>query len=64
MCGVGFICHIKGHAAHKIVSDARSILCNMTHRGASKSAAGSDSSEMGADADQPVPMHGTVMVPV
>lgn len=34
MCGVGFICHIKGHASHKIVSDARSILCNMTHRGA------------------------------
>ncbi|WVW78241.1 hypothetical protein I302_100194 [Kwoniella bestiolae CBS 10118] len=34
MCGVGFICHIKGHAAHKIVSDARNILCNMTHRGA------------------------------
>lgn len=36
MCGVGFICHIKGHASHKIVSDARSILCNMTHRGASE----------------------------
>lgn len=34
MCGVGFICHIKGHGNHKIVSDARSILCNMTHRGA------------------------------
>ncbi|EIW71096.1 hypothetical protein TREMEDRAFT_42578 [Tremella mesenterica DSM 1558] len=34
MCGVGFICHIKGHASHKIVSDARNILCNMTHRGA------------------------------
>lgn len=37
MCGVGFICHIKGHGDHKIVSDARSILCNMTHRGASES---------------------------
>jgi glutamate synthase (NADPH/NADH) len=37
MCGVGFICHIKGHTSHKIVSDARNILCNMTHRGASKS---------------------------
>ena len=36
MCGVGFICHIKGHAEHKIVSDARNILCNMTHRGASE----------------------------
>lgn len=37
MCGVGFICHIKGHGNHKIVSDARSVLCNMTHRGASES---------------------------
>lgn len=36
MCGVGFICHIKGNGNHKIVSDARSILCNMTHRGASE----------------------------
>lgn len=33
-CGVGFICHIKGSATHKIVSDARLLLCNMTHRGA------------------------------
>ncbi|KAJ9100737.1 glutamate synthase [NADH] [Naganishia cerealis] len=33
-CGVGFVCHIKGKANHKIVSDARSLLCNMTHRGA------------------------------
>lgn len=33
-CGVGFSCHIKGRASHKIVSDARSLLCNMTHRGA------------------------------
>lgn len=33
-CGVGFICHIKGKPAHKIVSDARALLCNMTHRGA------------------------------
>lgn len=33
-CGVGFICHIKGVAAHKIVSDARQLLCAMTHRGA------------------------------
>lgn len=33
-CGVGFICHIKGDAAHKIVSDARQLLCAMTHRGA------------------------------
>ncbi|KAJ3166774.1 glutamate synthase [NADH] [Irineochytrium annulatum] len=34
MCGVGFLCHIKGHASHQILADARSVLCNMTHRGA------------------------------
>ena len=33
-CGVGFICHIKGEHSHKIVSDARQLLCAMTHRGA------------------------------
>lgn len=33
-CGVGFVCHIKGVGNHKIVSDAKSLLCNMTHRGA------------------------------
>ena len=33
-CGVGFICQIKGKASHKIVSDARHLLCAMTHRGA------------------------------
>jgi glutamate synthase (NADPH/NADH) len=33
-CGVGFVCHIKGEASHKIVSDARALLCAMTHRGA------------------------------
>ncbi|CAK7262523.1 glutamate synthase [NADH] [Sporothrix epigloea] len=33
-CGVGFACHIKGKPSHKIVSDARNLLCNMTHRGA------------------------------
>ncbi|KAG8870493.1 glutamate synthase [NADH] [Serendipita sp. 405] len=33
-CGVGFICHIKGKPAHKIISDARHLLCAMTHRGA------------------------------
>lgn len=33
-CGVGFMCQIKGKPAHKIVSDARFLLCNMTHRGA------------------------------
>lgn len=32
-CGVGFTCHIKGKASHKIVSDCRNLLCNMTHRG-------------------------------
>lgn len=29
-----FYSHIKGKASHKIVSDARNLLCNMTHRGA------------------------------
>ncbi|KAH8829512.1 hypothetical protein DL96DRAFT_1598411 [Flagelloscypha sp. PMI_526] len=33
-CGVGFICHVKGKPSHKIVSDARTLLCAMTHRGA------------------------------
>ena len=33
-CGVGFACHIRGQASHKIISDAQSLLCNMTHRGA------------------------------
>lgn len=33
-CGVGFICQIKGQPSHKIVSDARQLLCSMTHRGA------------------------------
>lgn len=32
-CGVGFTCHLKGIASHKIVSDSRNLLCNMTHRG-------------------------------
>lgn len=33
-CGVGFVANIKGGMSHKIVSDARYLLCNMTHRGA------------------------------
>lgn len=33
-CGVGLICQIKGISSHKIVSDARQLLCAMTHRGA------------------------------
>ncbi|MCJ1302230.1 glutamate synthase [NADH] [Hypocenomyce scalaris] len=33
-CGVGFAASIKGEASHKIISDARNLLCNMTHRGA------------------------------
>ncbi|KAF1810141.1 putative glutamate synthase Glt1 [Eremomyces bilateralis CBS 781.70] len=33
-CGVGFAAHIKGVPSHKIVSDAKNLLCNMTHRGA------------------------------
>ncbi|EDO17051.1 hypothetical protein Kpol_530p21 [Vanderwaltozyma polyspora DSM 70294] len=33
-CGVGFVSNIKGLQSHKIVADARFLLCNMTHRGA------------------------------
>lgn len=33
-CGVGFMVHIKGIPSHKILADAKYILCNMTHRGA------------------------------
>ncbi|KAJ3063235.1 glutamate synthase [NADH], partial [Quaeritorhiza haematococci] len=33
-CGVGFVCHIKGAPSHKVVHDGKSLLCNMTHRGA------------------------------
>lgn len=33
-CGVGFIVNIKGVPSHKVVQQAESILCNMTHRGA------------------------------
>src|SRR2546430_16250420 len=33
-CGVGFLCHIKGKASHKIVDDALLMLENMDHRGA------------------------------
>ncbi|BFZ55600.1 glutamate synthase [NADH] [Savitreella phatthalungensis] len=33
-CGVGFSCHIKGKVSHKIVSEAKSLLCNLSHRGA------------------------------
>ena len=33
-CGVGFVGHIKGRASHDIVERARTVLINMTHRGA------------------------------
>ena len=33
-CGVGFIVCINGSRDHKILHDAKGILCNMTHRGA------------------------------
>ncbi|KAH7107808.1 NADPH-dependent glutamate synthase [Auriculariales sp. MPI-PUGE-AT-0066] len=33
-CGVGFVCQIKGKPSHKLISDARQLLCAMTHRGA------------------------------
>src|SRR5438093_11828982 len=33
-CGVGFVCHVKGKANHKIVDQALEMLENMVHRGA------------------------------
>ncbi|KAL1914692.1 uncharacterized protein VTP21DRAFT_8103 [Calcarisporiella thermophila] len=33
-CGVGFLVQIKGKRSHKLLKDARGVLCNMTHRGA------------------------------
>src|SRR5262249_34111281 len=33
-CGLGFIVHIKGHKSHSIVTQALSILRNLTHRDA------------------------------
>ncbi len=33
-CGVGLVCHIKGHASHAIVRDGLRILENLAHRGA------------------------------
>ena len=33
-CGVGFIANLHGQASHEVLSDARILLCNMTHRGA------------------------------
>ena len=33
-CGVGFICHIKNQASHKIVQQALEMLERMSHRGA------------------------------
>lgn len=66
MCGVGFICHIKGQGDHKIVSDARNILVNMTHRGASEYYGPSRQIEVYRvpDASQPVRTPAMVTVPV
>ncbi|MGD0463324.1 MAG: glutamate synthase-related protein [Tepidisphaeraceae bacterium] len=33
-CGVGFLCHIKGKASNRIISQALEMLENMNHRGA------------------------------
>lgn len=33
-CGVGFIINIKGQASHQLLRDSESLLCNMSHRGA------------------------------
>ncbi|CCH58698.1 hypothetical protein TBLA_0A09100 [Henningerozyma blattae CBS 6284] len=41
-CGVGFVANFKGVQSHKIVSDAKYLLCNMTHRGAVSSAGNGD----------------------
>lgn len=41
-CGVGFVANIKGKPSHKIVSDARFLLCNMSHRGAVSSGGNGD----------------------
>jgi glutamate synthase (NADPH/NADH) len=41
-CGVGFVANIKGEKSHKIVSDAKYLLCNMTHRGAVSSGGNGD----------------------
>ena len=32
-CGVGFLVNIAGNSSSAIVANARSVLCNMTHRG-------------------------------
>ena len=32
-CGIGFICKIDGEASHKLITDAVTILKNLTHRG-------------------------------
>ena len=33
-CGVGFVAHIKGEQSHSIIENAKTVLLNMTHRGA------------------------------
>jgi len=33
-CGVNFVCHLRGHASHKIVELGIGALCRMQHRGA------------------------------
>jgi len=33
-CGVGLVCHLKGHKSHAIIQDGLKILVNLTHRGA------------------------------
>src|SRR5271167_4604562 len=32
-CGVGFVCHLKGHASNLVVSQGLQMLENMNHRG-------------------------------
>src|SRR6266542_2577790 len=38
-CGVGIIAHIKGQRTHEIVTNANTMLCNMSHRGGAGSEA-------------------------
>src|ERR1700683_2694617 len=33
-CGVGFLCHLKGKASNRIISQGLEMLENMNHRGA------------------------------
>lgn len=74
-CGVGFVANFKGVSSHKIVSDAKYLLSNMTHRGAVSSDGNGDGAgilvgmphsffkrEFKLDLDLDVPENGTYAV--